>query len=130
MSWTKKIDGKKFALGSFLNVGFALYSGWPDAVDCLWLCYLVIGAALNQFFTIQVFSQLVESQTSSGKTKKSKLVFNILGKFFFLISAFICLMTFARQKVLQGLLMYIFQLIILFLSIKNIGQLIKKGPTE
>ncbi len=131
MSWVKKIDSRKYVLGSSLNLGFAFYSGWPDLSNCLWLSYMVFGAALNHFFTIQVFSRLIESQISSGSSaKKGKLLFNILMKFFFLISAFICLMTFARHKVLQGLSIYIFQLIILFLSIKNIGLLIKKGPTQ
>lgn len=131
MSWLEKIDSKKYLFGSFVNLGLGLYSGWPDTLSCLWLSYMVIGAALNHYFTISVFSRMVESQKNPERTaRKGKLVVHIILKFFFLISAFIGLLTFAKDKVIQGLLMYIFQLIILFLSIKNIGQLIKKGPTQ
>jgi hypothetical protein len=131
MSWVKKVDSKKYLFGSLINLGFGLYSGWPEVHSSLWLSYMVIGAALNHFFTISVFSRLVESQKNPERAaRKGKLILHIILKFFFLISAFIGLLTFARHKVIQGLLMYIFQLIILFLSIKNIGLLIKKGPTQ
>ena len=130
MFWAKKVDSKKYLAGSVINLGFAFYSGWPDLVACFCLAYMIIGAALNHFFTIQVFGRLVEDRINqSGDAQKGKLGLNIVLKIFFLLSAFLILLTFARQKILQGLIMYIFQLIILFLSIKNIGLLIKKGPS-
>lgn len=128
MFWLEKIDNKKYIFGSLVNLGLSLYAGWPDAVVSWWLAYMVIGAALNHFFTIQVFGRLVESQKRTGSAAtKTKLLFNLVFKVFFLLSAFLGLLLFARGKVLHGLVIYIFQLIILFLSIKNIGQLLKKG---
>ena len=130
MFWFEKVNNKKYLSGSLVNLSFAFYAGWPDASIIWWLSYMVIGSALSHFFTIQVFGRLVQNQIDTGSTaKKGKLLVNIFMKGFFLFSSFIFLLTFARARVLHGLLMYIFQLIILFLSIKNIGQLLKKGST-
>lgn len=92
------------------------------------MVYLVISAILNQYFTVKVLSRLVENKSViDDKRSKLKLFLYLLFKMFFLASGFICLLVYARDKVLQGLTIYIFQLIILGLSIKNIGKFFKKG---
>ena len=128
MSWTERIDGKKYAIGTAINIGFALWSGWPSPVYCLWLSFLIISIALNHYFTVRVFTQLIANR-ERPKASNKKLVIFLGLKMLTLFAGFVCLLIFVRDKVLHGMLLYIFQLIILFLSIKNIGQFIKKGPS-
>jgi hypothetical protein len=127
MSWTERIDVKKYAIGTAINMGFALWSGWPSPLFCGWLIVLIVSIALNHYFTVRVFTQLVTNRARPSASNKKLVVFLIL-KMLTLFAGFVCLLVFVRDKVLHGMLLYIFQLIILFLSIKNIGQFIKKGP--
>lgn len=130
MSWTKKIDSKKYALGTTINLGFALYAGFPSISAAWWLSFVVISALLNHYFTVKALSGLLERKiTTQHPEGGAKLLFYFVFKTVFLAAGFICLLMFARDKVLHGLLMYIFQLIILALSIKNIGKFIKKGSS-
>ena len=128
MFWTERIDAKKYALGTAINLAFALWSGWPSVVFCSWLVFLIITIALNHYFTIRVFTQLIAAR-SQPKASNTKLGIFLALKMLTLFAGFVCLLVFVRDKVLHGMLLYIFQLIILFLSIKNIGQFIKKGPS-
>ena len=58
------------------------------------------------------------------------MAFFLVMKIASLLLAFALLVTYARSLVPHGIILYIFQLIILGLSIKNIEHLIKKGPLE
>src|SRR5688500_11042231 len=128
MSWAKKIDNKKYVTGSVINLLIALFFTFPHPQNMFWLCFVVIASIVNHFATIMIFSSLFQSRLGGeGAVGKKKLAFYFFLKMASLITAFICLVSFARNMVLQGLAIYIFQLIILFLSIKNIGQLLKKG---
>ena len=93
-----------------------------------WLCFVVLASIINHYATVMVFSRLIDSRLQgSDPVNKKKLAFYLFLKAGSLITAFICLVKFNRNMVLQGVALYIFQLIILSLSIKNIGQLLKKG---
>jgi hypothetical protein len=127
MSWAKKIDSKKYAIGTVINLGFATYAGWPVVSSIIWLAYLVLATVGNHYFTVVALSKVIASRATGEEAKPVKLLLYLLAKTLFLASAFLCLLIFNRDKVLQGLLIYIFQLIIFALSIKNIGNLIKKG---
>ncbi len=127
MSWKKKIDNKNYVFGTSINFAFALYAGLPQIKNAWWLCYLLISAVLNQFFTILSLSNMVERMTEGVASSKFRLMFYLIFKSVFLVSGFICLLIFIPDMVPQGLLIYIFQLIILGLSIKNIGNFFKKG---
>lgn len=128
MSWAKRIDNRNYTIGTAANIGIAVFLGLPSLSSVLTLVYVVIGAFLNQYYTIKVFERLIKrSEFTDSAPGKGPLFIHIFLKIFFLISAFVCLMVFNRDKVLYGLLGYTFQLIILFLSIKNIGQFFKKG---
>ncbi len=127
MSWSEKVSSKKYLLGTVINLAFAIYAGWPSLQTSFWLSVLVVSIALNHFFTIRVFMQLFQSQLTGVKRSKKKLALDFFFKVFFLFGGFGCFLYFGRDKVLHGMASYLFQLIILFLSIKNIGQFIKKG---
>jgi hypothetical protein len=130
MSWTKRINSRNYTLGTLINIGFALYAGYPSFVEAWWLSFVVISAVLNHYFTVKAFGTMIDNRiNSNSSTRGSRLFFYFLFKTLFLAAGFICLMVFAGNKVLQGLLIYIFQLIILALSIKNIGKFIKKGSS-
>lgn len=129
MSWSKKIDNKKYAFGSFINLLIALFFSYPNSSNMFWLAFVVAASIANHYATVMVFSRLIESRTLGNDTEinKAKMAFHLFLKAASLIVAFICLVKFARNMVLQGLAIYIFQLIILCLSIKNIGSFLKKG---
>lgn len=129
MSWVTKIDNKKYLAGTFINLSFAVYAGLPSLAKAWWLSFVSLSAVLNHYFTVRALSQLIENRIETGhKHGKATLFMSLLLKTIFLASGFICLLVFCPDKVLQGLLIYIFQLIILALSIKNIGNFYKKGP--
>jgi hypothetical protein len=130
MSWSKKIDKRKYTVGTLVNLGFAVFFAYPNWNSVLWLTFMVAASICNHYATIMVFTRLVESRMMMGndtEINRKKMVFHLFLKAASLIVAFICLVKFARNMVLQGLAIYIFQLIILCLSIKNIGSFFKKG---
>lgn len=128
MSWSKRIDTKKYTFGTLVNLGFAIYAGLPSYKSAWWLSFVALSAMLNHFFTVKALSQLIENRiVETRQHSKVSLVMSLALKTVFLAAGFICLLVFSSDKVLQGLLIYIFQLIILALSIKNIGNFYKKG---
>ncbi|HXH75083.1 MAG TPA: hypothetical protein VNJ08_08980 [Bacteriovoracaceae bacterium] len=130
MGWSKKIKSSIYASGTIVNLGLAIYIGLPSNMDAWWLSFVIISAVLNHFFTIEALSMLVVKSVKEQVTSTAKILFYLVFKTFFLASGFVCLLLFVPDKVLQGLMLYIFQLIILGLSIKNIGMLIKKGTEK
>ncbi len=132
MGWTEKIDSKKYAIGSLVNIGFAIYAGRENIIYASCLSYIVIASVLNHIFMVLAFSKLInalkhEDQESSGKRNK-KIMASLIAKVLILISAFVLLLKYAEPVILHGMLCYVFQLIILGLSIKNIETFFKKGP--
>lgn len=128
MSWSKRIDNKKYTFGTLVNLAFAIYAGLPSLRSAWWLSFVAISALLNHYFTVKALSQLIENRIVEGRShSKLSLVMSLVLKTVFLAAGFVCLLLFSPDKVLQGLLIYIFQLIILALSIKNIGNFYKKG---
>jgi len=125
MSWSKRINSKQYAIGTAVNLGLSVYAGLPNSITVACLVFLVVSAVANQYFMVKTLSTMVE-QRLGGDNRRIMLY--LLIKTLFLGAGFICLLLFARDKVLQGLAVYIFQLIILCLSIKNIGKFFKKGP--
>lgn len=129
MAWAKKINTHYYFFGTFINLGFAAYAGSPKILNIACLVFLVVSAVLNQYFTVKALSGLVDGGNISGR-RGAKILFYITFKMAFLISGFAVLMIYAPEKILQGLIVYIFQLIILGLSIKNIEKFFKKGSSS
>jgi predicted MFS family arabinose efflux permease len=119
-------------MGTTANAVVAGIFGWPRIDSTLWLLVVLLGAMINHYSSVYVLCGLIESQMSdrNAPVKKKKLVFFLVTKIVSLVLAFALLVRYARNMVPQGLIIYIFQLIILSLSIKNIKHLIKKGPLE
>ena len=132
MSWSKKINSKTYAIGSVANIAAASIFGYPDIPSIAWLIVVLVGAIINQYSSVYVVGSLIEAQKADlhAPPNKKKLVFFLVMKIASLIVAFALLVSFARALVPYGIMIYIFQLIILGLSIKNIEHLIKKGPLE
>jgi hypothetical protein len=132
MYWSKKIKNKTYAIGTATNVVVAIIFGYPDVKSILWLLVVLLGAIINHYSSIYVVSGLFESQLSqrSKPVSKKKLVLYLVLKVLSLFLAFGLLIAYARSMVIQGVVLYIFQLIILGLSIKNTEHFIKKGPFE
>jgi uncharacterized membrane-anchored protein len=131
MSWAERIDNKKYIFGSCISVGFAVAVGYPSFSDSWWLVFLVLCSVGNQFFMVRALSALIESRARTGDApNKWKLFSSVILKTLFLVVGFIGLLSYAPNKVLQSLALYIFQLIIFALSIKNIGKFFKKGSDQ
>ncbi|MFL5784442.1 MAG: hypothetical protein ACJ76H_07540 [Bacteriovoracaceae bacterium] len=132
MYWSKKIKNKNYAIGTATNAVVAIIFGYPDVKSILWLLVVLLGAIINHYSTVYVVSALIESQLSQRgkKISKKKLVFYFVLKVLSLFLAFGLLISFARPMVIHGVVLYIFQLIILGLSIKNTEHFIQKGPLE
>jgi hypothetical protein len=132
MSWSKKINSKTYALGTSANVLVAVIFGWPEIREILWLLVVLLGAVINHYSSVYVVGTLIETQLSENNApvNKKKMTFFLIMKIASLILAFALLVSYARHLVPHGIMLYIFQLIILGLSIKNIEHLIKKGPLE
>lgn len=129
MAWARRINNRNYAVGTTINLAFAIYAGLPNYMSAWWLTFLILSAVLNHYFTVKALSGLVEQKASSA-AGGMKILFYMVFKMAFLIAGFACLLIFARDKVPHGLVIYIFQLIILGLSIKNIGKFFKKGSHE
>jgi len=127
MAWAKKISTRNYFIGTAINTCFAIYAGMPSYLYVGCLVFVVISAVLNHYFTVKALSGLIDNgETNSGR-RGAKILFYMVFKMAFLISGFALLMISAPTKILQGLIVYIFQLIILGLSIKNIEKFFKKG---
>lgn len=131
MSWVQRINSKTYIVGSLLNVGLAWYFSDSNVTVFAWLCFLVFTTALSHYFNIRGMSKLIAHRVERKQSLGSGQMLTFLAlKLILLIIGLICLMVFTPHKVLQGLILYIFQLIILSLSIKNIGKFFKKGSTS
>ena len=132
MSWAKKINSKTYAIGTAANVVVAIIFGWPEITNVVWLLVVLLGAVINHYSSVYVVGTLIETQLSDSNApvNKKKMTFFLVMKIASLIVAFALLVNYARSLVPHGIMLYIFQLIILGLSIKNIEHLIKKGPLE
>jgi len=132
MSWSKKINSKNYAIGSLANIVAAVIFGYPEIQSIIWLIVVQLGAVINHYSSVYVVGSLIEAQKTdiNAPINKKKLAFFLVLKIASLLVAFALLVSFARSLVPYGILIYIFQLIILGLSIKNIEHLIKKGPLE
>lgn len=132
MAWTEKIDNKKYVIGSLINIGFAFYGGRDNYVFAASLIFVVVASILNHVFMVLAFTKLIkamkdEDTDSSGKRNR-KIMFSLMAKVLILIAAFVVLLKYAEPVILHGMLCYVFQLIILGLSIKNMETFYKKGP--
>jgi len=134
MGWTEKIENKKYILGSVINLGFAIYGGKASWVFALCLSYVIIASILNHVFMVNAFVKLIkamrEEDTDTPGQRNRKIMFYLIAKVLILISAFIILLKYAEPVILYGMLCYVFQLIILGLSIKNMETFFNKGPSK
>lgn len=102
------IDKRIYSAGSLFNVGFLLYGAGSQ----MWTNVLIffLGIFANQYFLIIGVKSLLAARKKSA--------FLIL-KFFVLIFVFLYVMRTMPEKMVLCVLAYIFQLIILILSIKK-----------
>ncbi len=134
MDWSEKINNKKYFTGSVLSALFALYAGRASVLAMFMLLGVIVATFLNQWLTFIVLGKYLKtlngSQIKPDKYQRLVLWGQIALKFSVLGAMFFALITYTRHLAAQGLVLYTFQLIILILSIKNIGAFIKKGSSE
>lgn len=131
MSWTKKINNKIYLSGLIVNLAIAWYFADGFNKEFIWLTVMITCTACSHYFNIkgmgQIVAQRVERKQGLGG---GQMLTHFALKLLLLIIGLVCLMVFIPHKVPQGLILYIFQLIILALSIKNIGKFFKKGSSS
>lgn len=134
MEWSEKISNKKYLVGTAFALLLALYAGRSSWLGVGILAGVVLASVLNQWLMFVVLGKLLsnmtEDMTPLSRGQKLVLWGQIALKFSLLGAVFYFLISEARHLVAQGLLLYTFQLIILVLSIKNIGAFLKKGSPE
>lgn len=131
MSWTKKINNKIYLSGLIINLVIAYYFADGSPKNFIWLSVLVLSVAMSHYFNIKGMGQFIVQRVDKKQGLSSgQMLGHFALKLFLLIMGLVCLMVFIPAKVPQGLILYIFQLIILALSIKNIGKFYKKGSSS
>ncbi|MFA7613683.1 MAG: hypothetical protein WCY48_05550 [Candidatus Caldatribacteriota bacterium] len=131
MSWAQRINSKIYVLGTVINLGFAWYFSGSELDVYGWLALLIVTIALSHFFNIRGMNRLIDQRVERKQSLGGSQMLGYFAlKLVLLIIGLVCLMVFIPSKVPQGLILYIFQLIILALSIKNIGKYFKKGSTS
>lgn len=131
MSWNAKINSKIYIAGVLANIALAWFFSGGEIDVFTSLLIMIITTVVSQYFNIRGMSQLIAGRVERKQSfSPAQMLGHFALKIFFLIIGLICLMVFTPDKVLQGLILYIFQLIILTLSIKNIGKFFKKGSSS
>ncbi len=131
MSWAQKINNKIYFAGLALNIGVAWFFSDGDFRTFTWLMVMLLTTVFSHYFNIKGMLQLIGQRIQGKRTLGHWQMLGHFGlKLILLIIGLVCLMVFIPNKVLQGLILYIFQLIILVLSIKNIGKFYKKGSSS
>lgn len=131
MSWAQKISSKIYLAGSVVNTGIAWFFSEGDLKIFGWLVLMLLTTMLSHYFNIQGMSKLIGLRVERKQGLSSvEMLSHFALKLILLIAGLVCLMIFIPTKVLAGLILYIFQLIILALSIKNIGKFYKKGSSS
>jgi hypothetical protein len=124
MELNQKINFQKYLL---LTIGNLLTGYAFSSENWQYLGIVVLFSAANQILLIKILDMVLNNNKESKN--KFKLIAYFILKSTLLGSAFYILVLYARDQVLLGVILYIFQLIILVLSIKNIASLFnKKGP--
>jgi hypothetical protein len=131
MDWSERIDNKKYFVGTLVALSFASFAGRMSLFDALFLVGIIIATVLNQWLMFVVLGKLLRSmmeQQSKPSRYQQLVLWGQIGlKFSVLGAMFYFLIGYARHLAAFGLILYTFQLIILVLSIKNIGAFLKKG---
>lgn len=134
MEWSEKINNKKYFAGTIVAILLAVLGGKGFQLESLLLSLVVLASVINQWLMFVILGKLLKRMTTQlykvSWFEQFVLWGQIFLKFALLGAVFYYLITHARHIVAHGLILYTFQLIILVLSIKNIGALIKKGPHE
>lgn len=134
MYWSKKINNKKYFTGTLVATILAMLGGLGRPVDTLTLFVVVAGSVLYQWLMFVILEKMFwrKAQGDDADSFKTKMIFRTQVALKFSVMGFIFyyLTHYARHIVAQGMILFTFQLIILILSIKNIGDFTTKGSTE
>jgi hypothetical protein len=134
MDWSEKIENKKYIGGTLVSVVIATTLTKAETRDAIVLVGVILCSALNQWLMFLILGKLLKQMTEESVRPnlitRAKLWLQVALKFSLLGGVFYYLISYSRHLVAHGLILYTFQLIILVLSIKNIGAFIKKGSSE
>jgi hypothetical protein len=121
VSLKENLKINQFIALTLANYGFACYLVGVEY--SFHLSVLFIGFFVNQVFLLLGVNNIL----NSGEKKRTKrTMFMFVGKFFVLVGVIVYALQNMNEKALYSLLFYIFQLIILIISIKRIPKKIKE----
>jgi hypothetical protein len=124
MEWLKKINLKRYFVGSILNLlSSVLIIFSRSQVSDFWMIFLIyVSSILNQALLMAILwkaMKKIEGGDERGAREALVFTLQILGKLAFLGGSFLLVATYARELISYGLFLYTFQLIILIVSIRK-----------
>lgn len=122
MSFSKRVYLPFYVTGFVIALGVGGYYWHNSGQEMTWFVILMASIVLNHYLLINGLSSMVTTMKSSEKPSIAKILFSLLGKTLILGGAIFMVMRFAPDNIYIALLLYIFQLIILFISIKKNAQ--------
>ena len=119
MSFAKRVNLPIYIAGFLLSIVAGGYFWFQSGHNMTWFVILMMAIGLNQYMLVQGLSSIVRTLKSSEKPSAVKILFFLLGKTLILGAAIYMILRFAQDNIYIALGLYIFQLIILFISIKK-----------
>ena len=115
----ERISLLKYSIGTLANASIVSYLGSSNLKQIYFQLFILVSAAINQIMLLLVTKILLDFEDRS-KSKNIKVFAMMIGKTLLLGLAFYTASQKIPEKLLSCVLIYIFQLIILTLSIKRL----------
>ena len=126
MEWLKKIDKKKYLLGTLVSFILIWSILGSNIKGSLLLSLLVMCTVMNQYLLVSIVAKsynniltLPEPTESSIVAKTISFLFASIMKLVVIVVPFWLITNYNKNLILHGLVLYTFQLIIFVLSIKK-----------
>ncbi len=118
----KKINPKKYLLYS--TALFLLSAGLYNSLEELFYSLIIfIAVILNQFMLVNSVVSLIESVKGNAEVNKSNVIFNFIFKTILLITAITFGVHIMGNRVIIPVIIYIFQIFVLYFSINRENSL-------
>ena len=122
MSFSNRVYLPFYVTGFIIASAAGGYYWFNSGQGMTWFVILMVSILANHYLLINGLSSIVTTMKSTDKPSVTKILFSLLGKTIILGGAIFMVMRYAKENIYIALLLYIFQLIILFISIKKNAQ--------
>jgi hypothetical protein len=117
----ERINFLKYSFGTIINLGLVSFFWVHNTQDLIVYSVVLASSIINQYMLVKgLMLALSNPYTEQIEHKGMKVTFYLLGKTIILASAFYYATSHDQSKVFFAVILYIFQLIILGLSIRKV----------